>query len=74
MPARSPRIERRNPYRSPAKNNQGHCGVCGEESIKINLIPQRGTLVDRTHVGCYDDPNTFQGTLQRPAVWGDRPE
>jgi hypothetical protein len=74
MAMRGRTIERRNPRRSPFKDREGFCGVCGEQSFFFNLIPQRGTLVDRTHSGCYDDPLVFQGTLTRPLAYGDRPE
>ena len=70
MAARSHHIERRNPRRSPYKNNQGVCGVCGENAYKFNLIPQRGTLVDRTHTGCYDDSVVYRGTLLRGPNYG----
>ena len=69
-------IERRNPIRSKYLNNQVECGVCGRHSNKFRLMPQRNkvtnevVLVDRTHLGCVNTPNIYQGILTRGPHYG----
>lgn len=69
MPASTRTILRHNPYRSP-KKKIGLCGVCGEEVTADTLFLQRGVLISRRHYGCVDNPNVFEGQLQRGPHYG----
>lgn len=69
-------IERRNPVRSPYKNNQDVCQMCGRTTFEFLLVPlfleQKNVtiLVARTHPGCMNTQDTFQGRLTKGPHYG----